>query len=365
MDGTDGVDGDDVGAGHDCPAPGPLEGGEGGPGEIIVGGGGLRIVQATKEEQAAIRAMLSKRAESAPAGAGVGRASALAWAGLRLAAVVLLAAGVGIGLGDGDEFDDAGCSVALRPARTSHEARSAQCRERAGGKLAGAEGGAAGAAAAGGAAGPPEDEAQASGAQSSHPAGGQEVAAGAGSGAVPRPKGQGTEGRINAQNGSQGDSATEHREVMDALREIRDALAAVRRSAGQEEPINRKEAQRIFAVLAKLRTETGARKAPLHTVFEYLVLHGLSGERTARQCRCAPSLISARVKTLQERFGLSVRQLQNYASALVEMETTVKGDRRHRRASGPPDDFDRPGGPQDDADRQEGGEEDHFRDGEG
>jgi hypothetical protein len=152
---------------------------------------------------------------------------------------------------------------------------------------------------------------------------------------------------------------------MDALREIRDALAAVRRSAGQEEPINRKEAQRIFAVLAKLRTETGARKAPLHTVFEYLVLQGLSGERTARKCRCAPSLISARVKTLQERFGLSVRQLQNYASALVEIETTVKGDRRHRRASGPPDDFDRPGGPQDDADRQEGGEEDHFRDGEG
>ena len=70
---------------------------------------------------------------------------------------------------------------------------------------------------------------------------------------------------------------------MEALREIRDALEAVRRSAGQEEPINRSEAQRIFAVLAKLRTESGARKAPLHTVFEYLVLQGLSGEQTARQ----------------------------------------------------------------------------------
>jgi hypothetical protein len=328
-------------------------------------GGGLRVVQATEEEQAAIRAMLSKRAESAPAGAGVGRASALAWAGLKLAAIVLLAAGVGVGLGDGDEFDDVGCSVAQQPGGTSHGARSAQAREGAGGKVPGSDGGSAGPSGTGGAAGRPECEAQASGAQSSDPAGGQEVAAGAGSGAVPRPKGQGTEGKINAHNGSQGDSATEHREVMDALREIRDALGAVRRSAGQEEPINRKEAQRIFAVLAKLRTETGARKAPLHTVFEYLVLQGLSGERTARKCRCAPSLISARVKTLQERFGLSVRQLQNYASALVEMETTVKGDRRHRRASGPPDDFDRPGGPQDDADRQEGGEEDHFRDGEG
>jgi hypothetical protein len=325
-------------------------------------GGGLTAAQMTAEEKAAINQFLN--GPGAP-GAGADRAKVLAWAALKFIGMLLLAAGVGIGLGDGDEFDEVGCTVAQQPGGTSHGARSAHSRERAGGKLAGAEGGAAGAAAGGGAAGRPEGEAQASGAQSSYPAGGQELAAGAGSGAVPRPKDQGAEGKINGQNGSKGDSATEHREVMEALREIRDALAAVRRSDGQEEPINRREAQRIFAVLAKLRTETGVRKAPLHTVFEYLVLQGLSGEQTARQCRCAPSLISARVKTLQERFGLSVRRLQNYASALAEMETTVKGDRRHRRASGPPDDFDRPGGPQDDADRQEGGEADHFRGGEG
>ena len=321
------------------------------------GESGKQIVQATEEARAAIRGLVSRLAESAPPAAGVGRAPALAWAGLRLAFMVLLAAGVGIGLGDGDEFDDVGCSVAQQPGGSSHGAYSGKTRERAGGKLAGGGGGAAGR---------PEGEAQeASGAQSSHPAGGQEVAAGAGSGAVLRPRDQGAEGRINGQNGSTGDSATEHREVMEALKEIRDALEAVRRSAGQEEPISRREAQRIFAVLAKLRTESGARKAPLHTVFEYLVLQGLSGEQTARKCRCAASLISARAKTLQERFGLSLRQLQNYASALAEMETTVKGDRRHRRASGPPDDFDRPGGSQGDGDRQEGGEEDHFREGEG
>ncbi len=107
-------------------------------------------MQATEEEQAAIQAMLSRRAESAPAGAKVSRASACAWAGFRLAAFVLLVAGVGIGLGDGDEFDDVGCSVALRPARTSHEARSAQNRERAGGKLPVSDGGSAGASGDGG-----------------------------------------------------------------------------------------------------------------------------------------------------------------------------------------------------------------------
>ena len=163
MDGIDAVHGDDVGAGHDCPAQQPLEGGEGGRGEsgkqktesrnrgeIVADGERLRVVRATEEEQAAIRAMLSKRAETTPAGAGVGRASALAWAGLKLAAFVLLAAGVGIGLGDGDEFDDVGCSVAQQPGGTSHGAHSAKTRERSGGKLPGSEGGSAGASDGGG-----------------------------------------------------------------------------------------------------------------------------------------------------------------------------------------------------------------------
>ena len=104
-------------------------------------GGDSRVVQATEEEQAAIRAMLSKRAESAPAAAGVGRAPALAWAGLRLAALVLLAAGVVAGYADGDEFDDVGCTVAQQPGGTSHGARSAQAREGAGGKVPGSDGG--------------------------------------------------------------------------------------------------------------------------------------------------------------------------------------------------------------------------------
>ena len=57
--------------------------------------------------------------------------------------------------------------------------------------------------------------------------------------------------------------------------EIRKALAEVLgQNSAKEEPINQSEAQRIFAVLGKLRTETGVRKAPLHTVFEYMVLHG-------------------------------------------------------------------------------------------
>ena len=158
MDGIDSVDGDDAGAGHECPAQRPLQGGGRKSREQKAEsrnrddgmGRGMGVVQATVEEQAAIRAMLSKRAESAPAGAGVGRASAWARAGLRLAAIVLLAAGVGVGLGDGDEFDDVGCSVALQPDGTSHGAHSAQTRERAGGKMPGSDSGSAGSSGDGG-----------------------------------------------------------------------------------------------------------------------------------------------------------------------------------------------------------------------
>ena len=311
------------------------------------GESGKQIVQATEEARAAIRGLVSRLAESAPPAAGVGRAPALAWAGLRLAFMVLLAAGVGIGLGDGDEFDDVGCSVAQQPGGSSHGAYSGKTRERAGGKLAGGGGGAAGR---------PEGEAQeASGAQSSHPAGGQEVAAGAGSGAVLRPRDQGAEGRINGQNGSTGDSATEHREVMEALKEIRDALEAVRRSAGQEEPINRSEAPRIFAVLQRLRSKRAGMMAPLYDVFVATVLEGRSQRAAAKSCDCSSALLSKRVGELEKEFGLPLKQLQNYAKPLLEMETSVKGQRYARKKRGAPpdepaqyDDGDKPDAEEDD-----------------
>ena len=150
MGGIEDMHGGDAGTGHECPAQRPSEGGE-----------ESRNLEATEEEQAAITQLLKKRVESAPAGAGAGRASALARAGLKLAAVVLLAAGVELGYADGDEFDDVGCTVAQQPGGTSHGARSAQARERAGGKLPGSGGGSAGGSGGGGPAGRPECEVRA------------------------------------------------------------------------------------------------------------------------------------------------------------------------------------------------------------
>ena len=63
-------------------------------------GGGLRIVQATEEEQAAITQLLKERAAAAPGGAPAVGASAPVSAGLRLAGVLFVVAGMGGGLGD-------------------------------------------------------------------------------------------------------------------------------------------------------------------------------------------------------------------------------------------------------------------------
>ena len=71
-------------------------------------GGGLRIVQATAEEQAAISQWLKERAAAAPGAAPAPGASALMSAGLRLAGVLFVVAGMGGGLGDLVHLHDSG-----------------------------------------------------------------------------------------------------------------------------------------------------------------------------------------------------------------------------------------------------------------
>lgn len=68
MDRDDGPHAGGTGASHERPPQVPLEGGQRGQGHSIAGGPGLTLPQATEEEQTAIRAMLNKRAASAPAG---------------------------------------------------------------------------------------------------------------------------------------------------------------------------------------------------------------------------------------------------------------------------------------------------------
>jgi hypothetical protein len=99
------------------------------------------------------------------------------------------------------------------------------------------------------------------------------------------------------------------------------------------------EARKLFLLLKGLETGPKERKAPLGAVFRLLVLEGLSQRVVAGRCRCAESLISARVATIESGFGMPIERLRNFASDLREMETAVKGERRRKKSAGAPEDF--------------------------
>ena len=309
----------------------------------------LRIMRATEEEQAAIQAMLSRRAESAPAGAGVGRASALAWAGLRLAAAVLLAAGVGVGLGDGNEFDDVGCSVAQRPAASSHSARSAQARERASGKMPGSDSGSAGASGDGGPGGRPECEARAGMCAHRMPGGlchrskrRCRLLAGAGDAGESRDLEVAVPG-VAAQ--------AVVKAVEDAMERFEGKLAGVRKAladwqkspspaneAGQaampehsppDEP-NLSVAAKVFELLTALDPGSRLRKAPPIKVFLLHFRQNLSRSEVARVCGCSRTLVAERLRSIREKLPWQPHQLRELSAHVEAMQDALTDSRARR-----------------------------------
>ena len=127
------------------------------------------------------------------------------------------------------------------------------------------------------------------------------------------------------------------------LEGIHRAIAALRdeaisHTAAAQPPINQGEAQRIFAVLQRLRSKRAGMMAPLYDVFVATVLEGRSQRAAAKSCDCSPALLSKRVGELEKEFGLPLEQLQNYAQPLLELETSVKGQRYARKRRGAPED---------------------------
>ena len=113
---------------------------------------------------------------------------------------------------------------------------------------------------------------------------------------------------------------------------------AIKHTAAAQPPINQGEAERIFAVLQRLRSKRAGMMAPLYDVFVATVLEGRSQRAAAKSCDCSPALLSKRVGELEKEFGLPLKQLQNYAQPLLDMETSVKGQRYARKKRGAPQD---------------------------
>lgn len=100
------------------------------------------------------------------------------------------------------------------------------------------------------------------------------------------------------------------------------------------EAVKESEATRIFVILQKLRSKRAGLKAPLYDVFVATVLEGLSQRAAAKKCDCSPAQMSKRVGELKKEFGMPLKQLQNYAKPLLDMQTAVKGERRRKRKPG-------------------------------
>ena len=113
--------------------------------------------------------------------------------------------------------------------------------------------------------------------------------------------------------------------------------------------INEAETQRVFRLFRELMSLGSQLKAPPGQVFELMVFKGHGQNETARLCKCAPSLITRRVATIESHFGISVEQLRNYATVLTEMDRSVKGQRYAKKKHGPPKEEP---GPYDEADEQ-------------
>jgi len=283
--------------------------------------------------------MLSKRAESAPAGAGVGRAAALAWAGLKLAAVVLLAAGVGVGYLDGDEFDDVGCSVAKLPGGTSHGAHSARAGERPDGKVPGSDGGSAGASGGGGPGGRPECEVRAAMCAHRTPDGQcQRSNRQCAVVKAERLKAETLKGERRAGEAERFpinllkqvlDSTLEQQAAIERMLE-RQALperqqrlplaketsqAALPEASLPAEP-NLSLAVKVFELLTALDPDQRLRKAPPIKVFNLYYQRGLPPAEIARRCKCDRSLVFDRLTVIKQQLPWSPRQLRELSPRL-------------------------------------------------
>jgi hypothetical protein len=89
----------------------------------------------------------------------------------------------------------------------------------------------------------------------------------------------------------------------------------------QPEPMNRGEAERVFALAKCLEDGPKVTKAPLLRVFNLLVREGLSQREAARECNCTPALVSKRVQAIEAIMRRPIEELRLLGRELGEMST--------------------------------------------
>jgi hypothetical protein len=126
------------------------------------------------------------------------------------------------------------------------------------------------------------------------------------------------------------------REVQSQVLALRKETCHPRRENGdgsETAPMSDNEALRLFALLKALESETNCRKAPVTRVFRLYCLEGMTRNAIARQCRCAPSLVSLRFKAIRKKLGRKLselRQVSMLSSHFEQMEASLRDDRARR-----------------------------------
>jgi hypothetical protein len=127
------------------------------------------------------------------------------------------------------------------------------------------------------------------------------------------------------------------RVVQAAMKRLEQKLEALARSnpgMRRESVLRDDTAERIFDLMKRLETDPKKKKAQLLTVFRITVLEGGTQKEAARICKCRESLVSRRVATLEERFGMSIEELRYYASKVLDLESAARGERGRKKKQG-------------------------------
>jgi hypothetical protein len=113
-----------------------------------------------------------------------------------------------------------------------------------------------------------------------------------------------------------------------------DGLVAAARLPVRKEPLQEGECLRVFHLFGELLAMGTELVASPARVFDLMVFRKLTKAETAVACKCAASLITRRVATIEGHFGMPMEKLCDYASDIKERQRTVRGDRYAKKKRG-------------------------------